>query len=117
MYVGWNKSGAHSKEWMTKTQEFIDHAFSLSNNGGVRCAHAANVEILWHDKRKVTLNLCKFSFLPGYEVWVHHDESIRHIASVVEENDKTGDDRIDEMIDAIRSKFQTSPKDPPTPEV
>jgi hypothetical protein len=52
MYVGWNKSGAHSKEWMTKTQEFIDHAFSLSNNGGVRCAHAANVEILFGTTRE-----------------------------------------------------------------
>jgi hypothetical protein len=31
MYGGWKKGGAHMKEWMNKTHEFIHHAFSLSN--------------------------------------------------------------------------------------
>jgi hypothetical protein len=40
--------------------------------------------------------------MPGYEVWTHHGESIRQTASVVkEEEDRMGDDRIDEMLDAI----------------
>jgi hypothetical protein len=28
MYGGWKKNGAYTTEWMNKTQEFIDHAFS-----------------------------------------------------------------------------------------
>jgi hypothetical protein len=55
--------------------------------------------------------------MPGYEVWVHHGESVRQTASVVEDNDSTSDDRMDEMLDAIRLEFGTNPEDPPTPEV
>jgi hypothetical protein len=29
MYGGWKKGGAQTKEWMKKTQEFIDHAFFI----------------------------------------------------------------------------------------
>jgi hypothetical protein len=29
MYDGWKKSGAHTREPMNKTQEFIDRAFSV----------------------------------------------------------------------------------------
>jgi hypothetical protein len=41
--------------------------------------------------------------MPGYEVWTHHDESVyRRTASVAEEeDDRKGDDRMDEMLDAI----------------
>jgi hypothetical protein len=28
MYGGWKKNGAHTTEWMNKTQDFIDRAFS-----------------------------------------------------------------------------------------
>jgi hypothetical protein len=50
----------------------------------------------------------------GYEVWVHHGESVRQTTSVVEDDDSTSDDRIDEMLDAIQLEFRTNPKDPPT---
>jgi hypothetical protein len=55
--------------------------------------------------------------MPDYEVWVHHGESVRQIASVVEDNDSTSDDRMDEMFDAMRPEFQTNPEDPLTSEV
>jgi hypothetical protein len=66
----------------------------------------------------LTLHLCKFSFMPGYEVWTHHGESIYQTASIVEEEDyMRGDNRMDEMVDAIQSELKTTPEDPPTPEV
>jgi hypothetical protein len=34
MYDSWKKSGAHMKEWMNKTQEFIDRAFPYQT---IRC--------------------------------------------------------------------------------
>jgi hypothetical protein len=37
MNGGWKKSGAHTTEWMNKTQEFIDHAFSRPPDEGVKC--------------------------------------------------------------------------------
>jgi hypothetical protein len=45
--------------------------------------------------------------MPGYEVWTHHDESVRQTASVVEEDDRMGDDRMYEMLDTIRPKLET----------
>jgi hypothetical protein len=67
----------------------------------------------------LTLYLCKFCFMPGYEVWTHHSETVHQkTASVAEEEDgRSGDDRIDEMLDVIRSGLETTPEDPPTPEV
>jgi hypothetical protein len=65
------------------------------------------------------MHLCKFGFMPGYDVWMHHRETIhQRIASVAEdEDDRSGDDRMDEMLDAIQSELETNCEDPPTPEV
>jgi hypothetical protein len=117
MYCGWKKGGAHTMEWMNKTQEFNDRAFSLSNNHGVKCPCSRCRNIICEDKRALTLHLCNIGFMPGYEVWTHHDESVHQTASVVEEDDRRGDDRLDEMLDAIRPELETNPEDPPTPMV
>jgi hypothetical protein len=51
-------------------------------------------------------------------VWMHHGESVHQTASVaVEEDYRRGDDRMDEMFDAIRSELETNFEDPPTSEV
>jgi hypothetical protein len=65
------------------------------------------------------MHLCKFGFMPGYDVWMHHGETIhQRTASVVEdEDDRSGDDRMDEMLDAIRPELETIREDPPTLEV
>jgi hypothetical protein len=117
MYGGWKKGGGHTKEWMNKTKEFVDRAFSLANNGGVKCPCSKCRNSVCEDKRTLSLHLCKVGFMPGYEVWVHHGESVHQIASVVEDDDSTSDDRMDEMLDAIRPEFGTNTEDPPTPEV
>jgi hypothetical protein len=102
---------------MNKTQEFIDHAFSLPNNQGLKgpCSRCRNA--LCEDKRMLTPHLYKFGFMPGYKVWTHHGESVRQkIASVMkEEDDGRGDYRMDEPLDAIRSELETNSEDPPTP--
>jgi hypothetical protein len=65
------------------------------------------------------MHLCKFGFMPGYDVWMHHGETIhQRAASVAEdEDDRSGDDRMDEMLDAIRLGLETNCEDPPTLEV
>jgi hypothetical protein len=67
----------------------------------------------------LTIHLCKFGFMPGYDVWTHHGETIhQRTASVAEdEYDRSGDDRMDEMLDAIRLELETNREDPPTWEV
>jgi hypothetical protein len=104
---------------MNKTQEFIDRAFSGRLNEGVKCTYNRYRNALCEDKRMLTMHLCKFGFMPGYDVWTHHDETIhQRIASVAEdEDDRSGDDRMDEMLDAIRPELETNREDPLAPEV
>jgi hypothetical protein len=116
MMVG-RKGGAHTIELMDKTQEFIDCAFTLSNNRGVKCPRSKCRNIICEDKRTLTLHLCKVGFTSGYEVWTHHGESVHQTVSVVEENDRTCNDRMNEMIDAIRPELERNPEDPSTPKV
>jgi hypothetical protein len=119
MYGGWKKSGAHTTEWMKKTQDFIDHAFSGRLDEGVKCPCSRCTNALCEDKRTLTMHLCKFGFMPGYDVWMHHGETIhQRTTSVVEdEDDRSGDDRMEEMLDAIWLEVETNCEDPPTPEV
>jgi hypothetical protein len=50
MYECFKKSGCHSREWFTKTQEFLDRASTFSQIDTIRC------------------HLCSHSFVPGYKV-------------------------------------------------
>jgi hypothetical protein len=117
IYDGWKKGRAHTKEWMKKTQRFIDRAFSLANNSDVKCLCDRCRNSVCEDKRTLSLHLCKVGFMSGYEVWVHHSESVHQTVSVAEDYDSTSDSRMNVMLDAIRSEFGTNPKDPPTTEV
>jgi hypothetical protein len=100
MYDGWRKNGAHSREWVDKTKKFADHAFSLSNIGIARCPCSKCQNGLSHDKRKVSIQICRFGYMSGYEVWVHHGEEVPENEPVAED-DMIDEDRIDEMLNAI----------------
>jgi hypothetical protein len=65
------------------------------------------------------LHLCKFGFIPDYEVWTHRGESVHQKTGSVakEEDDRRGDDKMDEMLDALRLELEINSRDPPTPEV
>jgi hypothetical protein len=68
------------------------------------------------DKRTLTLHIYKFGFMPDYEVWTHHGESVRQRTTSVaeEEDDRSSDDRMDEMLNATWSELETNSEDPPT---
>jgi hypothetical protein len=119
MYDGWKKSGAHTTKWMNKTQDFIDRAFSGRLDEGVKCPCSRCRNALCEDKRTLTMYLCKYGFMSSYDMWTHHGETIhQRTTSVVEdEDDRSGDDRMDKMSDAIRPELETNCEDPPTPEV
>jgi hypothetical protein len=116
IYDGWRKNGAHSREWVGKTNKFIEHAFSLSNTGITRCPCSKCRNGLSHDKKKVPIDICRFGYMTGCEVWVHHGEEVPENESVAEDV-VTDEDRMDEMLNAICPEFEVDFWDPPTPEV
>jgi hypothetical protein len=120
MYDEWSKSRVHSRDWMTNTQAFIDYAFSRATHGTARCPCSRCRNSLSHDKIELTLHLCRFGFMPGYEVWVYHGE-VPHVnlnASAAEGMaDAYDKDRMDEMLDDLGAQFNLDPEEPPTPEV
>jgi hypothetical protein len=85
----------------------------------MKCPCSRYRNALCEDKRTLAMHLCKFGFMPGYDVWTHHGETIhQRTASVAGDgDDRSGDDRMDEMLDAIRSELETNHEDPPTSEV
>jgi hypothetical protein len=119
MYSGWKKSGAHTTEWMNKTQKFIDRAFSGPPDEGVKCSCSRCRNTHHEDKRMLTLHLYKFDFMSGYKVLTHHGKKVHQgTASVAKEEDgRSSDDRIDEMLVVIRLELETNPEDPSTSEV
>jgi hypothetical protein len=119
MYGGWKKSRAHTTEWMNTIWKFMDRAFFGRLDEGVKCPCSRCRNALCEDKRTLTIHLCKFGFMSDYDVWTHHDEIIhQRTASVAEdEDDMSGDDRMDEMLDVIRPELETNHEDHPTPEV
>jgi hypothetical protein len=107
-------NGAHSREWVGKTNMFMEHAFSLSNTGITRCPCSKCQNGLSYDKKNVSI--CRFSYMPGYEVWVHHGEEVPK-NKLLAEDAMTDEDRMDEMLNAIHPEFETDFEDPPTLEV
>jgi hypothetical protein len=71
---------------------------------------------LSHNKKNVSIHICRFGYMLGYEVWVHHSEEVPENEPVAEAN-VTNEDRIDEMLNAICLEFEADFKDPHTPEV
>ena len=71
VYDGWKKNGAHTDEWWEKTDDFINHAFSLVKCQNARCAY----------KVILTNHLIKSGFATDYKTWVFHSEKYTAIAA------------------------------------
>jgi hypothetical protein len=59
-------------------------------------------------------NLCKYNFVPGYEVWTFHVKKATQAIEEEEEDYNTGDGRMDEMLEDIQIVIL---EDAPTMEV
>jgi hypothetical protein len=100
-----------------KTDDFFERAFSLVTTPKIRCSCVKYQNLRCFDKVILMKHLLKSGFTVDYETWVFHSE--KYTVVVVEEsaNDWAGADRMDEMVEAIRSTFDMDTKDPPTLEV
>jgi hypothetical protein len=118
MYNGWSRNGRHSDDWVAKTKDFVDHIFSLSLTGTVRCPCRRHKNSIFLNKERVSLDLYQFGFMPGYEVWEHHGEVVPNQNVEEEENnDWGGDDAMHEMLHSLHPELNLSSEDPGTPEV
>jgi hypothetical protein len=128
MYEGWKKRGALSSEWVAKTDAFLDRAFARSETGtDVRCPCSKCRNINFLDRRTMSIGICKNSYMPGYEVWVHHGEDPPpRIVSEFQSHEEGDYDRMEEMLDDVRHEIltvdsenpdqPTDYEDPTTPE-
>jgi hypothetical protein len=65
------------------------------------------------NKEKVSLDICQFGFMPGYEVWEHHGEIVLNPNVEEEENNDWADDNaMHEMLDSLRPELNLSSEDP-----
>jgi hypothetical protein len=117
MYNGWSRNRRHSDEWVAKTKDFVDHV-SLLLTGTVRCPCRRHENNIFLNKESVSLDLCRFGFMPGYEMWEYHGEVVTNWnVEDAENNDWAGDDAMHEMLDSLRPELNLSSKDPATLEV
>jgi hypothetical protein len=68
MYIGWSRNGRHSDDWVAKAKDFVDHVFSLPLTDTIRCPCRRHENSIVLNKERVSLDLCQFGFMPGYEV-------------------------------------------------
>jgi hypothetical protein len=118
MYNGWSRNGRRSNDWVAKTKDFVDHIFPSSLTGTVRCPCRWHENNIFLNKERVSLDLCQFEFMPGYEVWEHHGEVVPNRNVEEEENnDWAGDGAMHEMLDSLCPELNLSSEDPATPDV
>jgi hypothetical protein len=108
---------AHTDEWWEKTNDFIEHAFSLATTTKIRCPCMKCQNARCADKVILMKHLIKNGFGIDYETWVFHGEKYTIVAVEESVNDQAGADRIDEMLDAIRPEFDLDTEDPSMPKV
>jgi hypothetical protein len=117
MYDGWEKNGSHIDEWWKKTDDFIKRALSLATTPKIRCPCVKCQNARCADKVILMKHIIKNGFATDYETWMFHGEKYTAIAAEGSINERSGADRMDEMLEAIRPEFDLDTKDPPTPEV
>ena len=111
MYKGRRKCGEVTAEWISKTTEFLDKAFSrVTGRAGVLCPcnYCNNTRPQTRDM--MMKHLCKFGFRPAYTVWVYHGETYpareSDICQSTEDEDRVAEiDRMDEMIDDVHDAY------------
>jgi hypothetical protein len=88
---------------------------TTTEKNGYPCVKCQNTRCF--DNVILTKHLVRNGFASDYEMWVFDDEKYTIVTVEGSENDQTGADRMDEMLEAIRPKFDLNIEDPPTPEV
>jgi len=104
MYSSW-KRGRLPNEWVDKTKEFLDHAFSipeLVESDTIRCPCSICQNFFKHKRPRIELHLCHNGFKENYQTWTAHGERRGNqnleICSEVEHEGFGETDRMDAML-------------------
>ncbi|XP_066335261.1 uncharacterized protein [Miscanthus floridulus] len=76
MYSGW-KRGRPTNEWVEKTNEFLDRAYSipeLVESDTIKCPCAMCRNYFRHKRPKIELHLCHNGYKENYQTWTSHGE-------------------------------------------
>ena len=102
MYTGWKCGGQLSREWIDKTEAFLDGAFAKLKGGNTTwcpCNKCGNTR---RQTREVMTNhLCNYGFTRNYTRWTYHGETNRMrdevVRQCIEEHD--ADAGVADMLD------------------
>ena len=84
MYMGRPSQAQITREWMDKTEKFLDHAFKEAKGARDTFCPCSDCENKKRKTREVMMkHLCKFGFMPNYTRWVYHGEAYRPTEEVV----------------------------------
>jgi hypothetical protein len=109
--------GGEVRHTQMETNDFIESAFSLVTTEKIKCPCVKCQDARCFDNVILTKHLVQNDFTSDCEMWVFHNE--KYTTATVEEsgNDRAGVDRMDEMLEIMRPKFDLDTEDPPTSEV
>ena len=80
MYSGW-KRGRPSHEWVEKTKDFLDRAFSipkLVESDKIKCPCSICRNYFKHKRPRIGLHLCQNGFRENYQMWTAHGERLEN---------------------------------------
>ena len=84
MYMGRPSQAQITREWMDKTEKFLDHAFKAAKEARDTFCPCSECENKKRRTKEVMMkHLCKYGFMPNYTRWVHHGDAYRPREEVV----------------------------------
>ncbi|XP_015694304.1 uncharacterized protein LOC102720804 isoform X1 [Oryza brachyantha] len=121
MYKGRRKRGQVSADWIVKTTDFLEWAFSRDTRGdGVVCPCNYCNNTRPHPRDTMMKHLFKHGFKPDYTVWDYHGESCPTRDDVIwqrtEDEDRDVDvHRMDDMVHDVRDAYMSVEEEDPEP--
>jgi hypothetical protein len=119
MYGGW-KRGRPSNEWVEKTNEFLDRAFSipeLVESDTIKCPCSVCRNYFKHKRPRIELHLCHHGFRENYQTWTEHGErrvDQNQITSEVGHEGFGETDRMEDMLADLASEHPPLVNETPT---
>jgi len=100
MYNGWQYGKAPSNEWIDRTSEFLNSAFSISGvaeNDTIKCPCAQCRNYFRHIRYTIEMHLCRHGFKEDYETWTEHGEGLISHDGYDGVGNREGTDEVDQM--------------------
>ncbi|KAL6653512.1 hypothetical protein ACP70R_009090 [Stipagrostis hirtigluma subsp. patula] len=118
MYSGWKRGRPPTDEWIERTKEFLDRAFSnpsLAADGQVKCPCSLCRNFARHKRQTIEMHLCREGFKENYSSWTAHGEGpdghVQDNVSAIGEGLEEVD-HMDDMLCDMADGYQLSEQEP-----